>query len=80
MGFHDGIAVGVNQQEIAKMDNDDSTPIHTRLPVGLRAEDNRLLIELQSILQKNTGKRLSWSAIIRICIRTQAALEGIECK
>lgn len=54
--------------------------LHSRLPVSLTVEDNRILTELRYHLEKRSGERLSWADVVRICIRTQAKAEGIRCK
>ena len=54
--------------------------VHSRLPVSLTVEDNRILTELRYSLEKRLGERLSWADVVRICFRTQAKAEGIKCK
>lgn len=54
--------------------------IHSRLPVTLTVEDNRIFTEVKHSLEKKCGERLSAADVVRICIRTQAKLEGVKCK
>ena len=49
----------------------------SRIPVSLSAEDNRLLIQLRSAMEKRLLKRLSIAEIVRISLRSQAEKEGL---
>lgn len=50
----------------------------SRIPVSLSADDNQLMIQLRAAMESRLNKRLSIAEIVRIALRTQAQLEGLN--
>lgn len=48
-----------------------------RVPVGLRPDDNTLLIRLQALLQAELCKRVSVAEIVRMALRELAKAKGL---
>lgn len=64
----------------AKKKSAPSTEEYLRIPVTLKGKDKPLALAVKQAVERREGRTVSWAALIRIALRTQAGVEGVKCK